>query len=675
MQKKVIKYLILAAYIAVIIAMATATFFRQETADEKVYNPLWFSVLWALVAAPSLVVFVKKLKGKIPVLMFHLSLVVILAGALTTKISSKEGLLHLRNGEVETEFLQKGIMKKQDFGFSMRLDSFKIQNYQGTKMPQDYASFLTVFSENDSTKSTVSMNNILKKNGYRFYQTNFDPDGLGTWLTVNYDPYGTPLTYFGYIIFALSGLWLLFTKKAEFTKLLKHPALKKGGLFVILICLNINANAQNRKLPTISDEEAAKMSEKQIVYNNRVAPFNTMAKDFLLKIYGKQKYYTLTPEQVVCGWLYRPDAWKDEKIILIKDKNLCRELNLDGKFASFADLFNGNDYKLNALIEKYNITENSQTAKSIRETDEKVGLILMLTNGKLFEQLPEDSNAKLSQSKIKAEIFYNKINFAKILFMLNLTIGFLAFFVMIFFESGSKFKQKFFNIIKIILVFSLVADFVGYVLRWYISGRIPMGNGYETMLFMSLIIMMLAVVFSKKLPVLLPFGFLISGFTLLVAFLGQKNPQITPLMPVLNSPILSAHVSTIMVAYSLLAFMFFNGIFALIIGKKHNLEKTEQLTVLSRIMLYPAEILLGIGIFFGAVWANISWGKYWSWDPKEVWALITFMVYAVPFHKADLKFFSNQNNLHKYLILAFLTVLMTYFGVNYFLGGMHSYAN
>ncbi|MBO7463515.1 MAG: cytochrome c biogenesis protein CcsA, partial [Bacteroidales bacterium] len=208
--------------------------------------------------------------------------------------------------------------------------------------------------------------------------------------------------------------------------------------------------------------------------------------------------------------------------------------------------------------------------------------------------------------------------------------------------------------------------------RWYVSGRVPMGNGYETMLFMSLVIIMLALIFGNKIKILTPFGFLISGFTLLVAWLGQRNPQITPLMPVLNSPILSAHVSTIMIAYSLLAFTFFNGIFSFFIKDE---EKLSQLTVLSRIMLYPAEILLGIGIFLGAVWANISWGRYWSWDPKETWALITFMVYAVGFHRFSLKFLQNQRRMHLFFILAFLTVLMTYFGVNYFLGGMHSYAN
>ena len=100
----------------------------------------------------------------------------------------------------------------------------------------------------------------------------------------------------------------------------------------------------------------------------------------------------------------------------------------------------------------------------------------------------------------------------------------------------------------------------------------------------------------------------------------------------------------------------------------------ERLTVLSRLLLYPATFLLGIGIFVGAVWANVSWGTYWSWDPKEVWALISFLVYALPLHRRSLPFFGQPAAYHLYTVAAFLTLLMTYFGVNYFLGGMHSYA-
>ena len=650
-MRNILKITILSAFCAVLLTMAVATFFVQSYADEHFYSTAWFCGLWAVLTAASLVVFIKKLYRKLPVLIFHISLVVILLGALLTHITSKEGMLHLRQNESADYFVLRENLFKENLGFEMKLDSFLIKHYQGTTMPQDYESHITV----DGEQSVISMNNIYKKNGYRFYQTSFDEDYQGTVLSVTYDPFGTPLTYLGYVLFALSGLWILFSKSAEFRKLLQHPLLKKGGLFLVLFFIGFNAHSQERKLPTISYEESDKVSTKQIVYNGRIAPFNTMARDFVSKIYGKPSYYSFTAEQVVCGWIYRPEVWKDEKMILVKDADLQHQLGIE-KYASFADFFDENEnYRLNTL----------ELTKAVRETDEKIGLILMLTSGKLFQE----TDVKISESKIKAEIIYNKINFAKILFMVNLTIGFLAFFVMII---TKQFPKNVFKTLRILLVVSFVFDLCGYILRWYVSGRVPMGNGYETMLFMSLVIMGLALFSGKKLKILTPFGFLISGFTLLVAWLGQRNPQITQLMPVLNSPILSAHVSTIMIAYALLAFTFFNGIFSFFIKDK---EKLSQLSVLSRIMLYPAEILLGIGIFLGAVWANISWGRYWSWDPKETWALITFMVYAVGFHRFSLQFLQNDRKMHLFFVLAFLTVLMTYFGVNYFLGGMHSYAN
>ncbi|MBR2888581.1 MAG: cytochrome c biogenesis protein ResB, partial [Bacteroidales bacterium] len=510
-MRNILKITILSTFIAVLISMAVATFFTQSFADEHFYSTAWFCGLWAVLTAGSLVVFIKKLYKKLPVFLFHISLVIILLGALLTHLTSKEGMLHLRENESADYFVLKENLWKENLGFEMKLDSFLIKNYQGTTMPQDFESYITV---NNNEKSVISMNNIFKKNGYRFYQTSFDEDYQGTILSVNYDPYGTPLTYLGYVLFALSGLWMLFSKRADFLNLLKHPALKKGGLFVALICLSINANSQTKKIPTISFEESDKISTKQIVYNGRIAPFNTMARDFVSKIYGKPSYYNLTAEQVVCGWIYRPEVWKDEKMILIKDADLQRQLGVE-KYASFADFFDENEnYRLNTV----------EVTKAVRETDEKIGLILMLTSEKLFQE----TDVKISESKINAEIFYNKINFAKILFMANLTIGFLAFLIMI---VAKKFPIKVFKTLRILLVISLIFDLCGYILRWYISGRVPMGNGYETMLFMSLIIMILALVFGNKIKILTPFGFLISGFTLLVAWLGQRNPQITQLMP------------------------------------------------------------------------------------------------------------------------------------------------
>ena len=154
--------------------------------------------------------------------------------------------------------------------------------------------------------------------------------------------------------------------------------------------------------------------------------------------------------------------------------------------------------------------------------------------------------------------------------------------------------------------------------------------------------------------------------------LGGSNSQISPLMPVLQSPLLSVHVMSVMCAYSLFALQMLLGIYALFLKRKP--PKLEQMTAFSQLLLYPAVFLLTIGIFLGAVWANVSWGNYWSWDPKETWALITLMVYAVPFHSASIPLFRRPLGYHLYIVCAFLSVVITYFGVNYLLGGLHSYA-
>ncbi len=144
-----------------------------------------------------------------------------------------------------------------------------------------------------------------------------------------------------------------------------------------------------------------------------------------------------------------------------------------------------------------------------------------------------------------------------------------------------------------------------------------------------------------------------------------------PLLPVLRSPFFSLHISTIVTAYALLLGIVVVGIIALV--KPKDLARMERLKSLSTAMLYPAVALLAIGIFIGAIWANVSWGNYWSWDPKEVWALITLFIYAAPLHEKLWKTFQKPMFFHIYGILAFLSVLITYFGVNLLLGGVHSY--
>lgn len=307
-----------------------------------------------------------------------------------------------------------------------------------------------------------------------------------------------------------------------------------------------------------------------------------------------------------------------------------------------------------------------------------------------YQQLNGGSSLP-SAAQVKAERLYNAIPFATILFMVNLTLGVVLLIIGLVrlirpvkTDEPDRPDKALLRAVPVVggalLGLSLLALTACIALRWIVGGRVPMANGYETMLLMAWFVMVLALVAARRFRIALPFGFLMSGFFLLVSHINQMDPQITHIMPVLSSPLLSVHVSVIMMSFALLSLTFICGLTAIILRLVRGRNAVEldgqldSLALLSRLLLYPALTLLGVGIFVGAIWANVSWGAYWSWDAKEVWGLITLMVYAVAAHAASVPFLRRSMGYHIFMTLAFLTLVMTYFGVNYFLGGMHSYA-
>ena len=307
-----------------------------------------------------------------------------------------------------------------------------------------------------------------------------------------------------------------------------------------------------------------------------------------------------------------------------------------------------------------------------------------------YQQLNGGSSLP-SAAQVKAERIYNAIPFATILFMVNLTLGVVLLIIGLVrlirpvkTDEPDRPDKALLRAVPVVggalLGLSLLALTACIALRWIVGGRVPMANGYETMLLMAWFVMVLALVAARRFRIALPFGFLMSGFFLLVSHINQMDPQITHIMPVLSSPLLSVHVSVIMMSFALLSLTFICGLTAIILRLVRGRNAVEldgqldSLALLSRLLLYPALALLGVGIFVGAIWANVSWGAYWSWDAKEVWGLITLMVYAVAAHAASVPFLRRSMGYHIFMTLAFLTIVMTYFGVNYFLGGMHSYA-
>ena len=677
------KRVILFVYVALVVVLAVTTFVGQARgtafAGAHVYHAVWFALLWGVLAVLTLVACVRmRLWRRVPLLLLHGSFLVILGGALITFLWGEQGYVHLEEGKTTDRFVVQDSRHLLPLPFSLRLDSFRIVCYPGTEAPADYVSYIHVSGNGrESQKASVSMNRIFSCGGYRFYQSSYDPDGRSSWLSVNHDPWGIGVTYAGYALLGLSMLWVLCSRGGEFRRLLRHPLLRMGGFLVLFLLLGTTLQAAERKLPVLNLKQADSLASVQVIYHDRVVPFNTLARDFVLKLTGKPAYKGLEPEQVIGGWLLHPEVWKDEPMIRIKSAALRRRLGLESDFARLFDLFGGQTYRLQAYWDASDnhSGELSPLDKAIVETDEKVGLILMLQQGTLIRPLPDDGSvARLPEAKVRAELLYNRIPFSQVLFMFNLTVGLLAFAVLLYrgmrrAAADSRMLRGLERFFTGALWAALAFQSLGYALRWYIGGRIPLSNGYETMQFLALATLLLACLLRRRFPFTLPFGFLLSGFALLVSYLGQMNPQITPMMPVLVSPWLSSHVSLIMMSYALFAFMMLNGVLALCVRRE-----ALRLMLLSRLLLYPAVFFLGAGIFLGAIWANVSWGHYWSWDPKEVWALVTFMVYAVPFHAGSLSPLRKPLFFHVYMMVAFLTVLMTYFGVNYVLCGMHSYA-
>lgn len=676
------KFLIL-IYVVLTGVLMAATFIEHSRGtafvERYIYHSVWFCCLWGILACFVVVAMARfNWLKRLPVVLLHSSFLIILGGAMLTFLFGEKGYIHLKKGVEVTTFVRESDKHEVSLPFALCLDSFNIKYYPGTEAPSDYVSAVTYVQHGHSASANISMNRVLSVDGYRLYQSSYDDDGSGSWLSVNYDPMGIGVAYTGYVLLALASIGLLISKRESFRRLLQNPLLRKGGLLLMLL-LVFGASA-HAELRAISLEEANTLCAKQVIYQDRIVPLNTLARDFVLKLTGKDAYRGLSPEQVLASWLVYTEDWAREPMIYVKNGALRQMLNHPrGKYIALNELFDGDKYKLQSMLSGEVCKNDSKLKNAIMELDEKVGLILMLREGTLIKPLPEDGSVTpLSETAVKAELLYNKIPFSKLLFMINLTLGILSFGGLLYLGLRRE-DAPVSNAVRVIkcsfvwlLFASCLFHWIGYALRWYIGGRMPLGNGYETMLFLAGCVLALSCWLQRRFLFVLPFGFLLSGFTLLVAYLGEINPQITPLMPVLLSPWLSIHVSLIMIAYALYAYIFLNGILALCL--LHRPEQVERLMLFSKLMSYPATLFLGVGIFIGSVWANVSWGNYWSWDSKEVWALITFMIYGVAFHGTSVPWMRKPIHYHIYMVLAFLSVLMTYVGVNYFLTGMHSYA-
>jgi len=287
-----------------------------------------------------------------------------------------------------------------------------------------------------------------------------------------------------------------------------------------------------------------------------------------------------------------------------------------------------------------------------------------------------------SESKIGLESFYNDLQIfgklAKIYAMLGFVL--LILHLMYIFATGNRMANLLDKSQYIYwLLFAVYTAGLG--LRWYISEHAPWSNGYETMIFVGWATALSGLLFSRRSPVTLAITSVLSGIILFVAGMSWMNPEITPLVPVLKSYWLIVHVAVITSSYGFLAMAALLGLLNLILMTARSKVRTERLgdsiTEISYIIelaMMAGLMLLTAGCFIGAVWANESWGRYWGWDPKETWALVSIVTYTAILHLRNVPAANNQFVLSSLSVLGFSTIIMTFFGVNYYLSGMHSYA-
>ena len=650
--------------------------------------------------------------------------------------------------------------KKMTLPFSIKLNKFIMDKYPGTNSASSYASEVQLIdTKNDIHMDfRIFMNNILNYDGYRFFQSSFDKDEKGTYLSVNNDFWGTLVSYIGYTLLTLGMILTFFSKRTRFylviQKIKKLRAKNTTFIFALFLLSSSFSFAQLQKenlhVKSIVDIDHANKFSKLIVqdFKGRMKPVNTLSSELLRKLSRKESLYGLSADQIVLSMFVNSNDWYGVDIIKLgKHKDIQKKLGIGSEYASYKDFFLKNgDYKLRDEVRKvYNLkpVDRGVYEKELLKIDEKVNILSMVFSGSLLKIIPDSNDPnntwvsyhdhnhnsdesniadtffnaytsalqkavksnnyanadKLvdelkdfqkkkggsimpSTSKVNAEIFLNKSNVFSRLALLYVLLGiaFLFFLFLSVFKPNINLKIAY-KILFSLVVLGFVFHTIGLGLRWYVSGRAPWSNGYESMIYIAWTTTLAGVLFTRRSLGGLAATMVLAATILLVSMLSFLDPEITPLVPVLKSYWLTIHVSLEAGSYGFLMLGAIIGLINLILmiflknSNKIRIKRIiKEMSYISELTLIGGLFMVSIGTYLGGVWANESWGRYWGWDAKETWALVTILIYAFILH---MRLIPKINGLFAYnvaTIFGLASVIMTYYGVNYYLSGLHSYA-
>lgn len=647
----------------------------------NIYSSAWFVALWTILAISATAYLLRRRVQRRPVtFMLHISMLVILAGAGITWLWGKEGMLHIREGVALNSFIDTD-SAEISLDAVVAFKDFNVVCYPGTDTPKTFECQLSI-TDTDGTavEASVALNRVLNFNGVRYFLTSFDDDGSGVTLSVSKNRWGMGVSYTGYALLMLSMLVFLFRSGTRFKALRNY---KSAACIVAIFALS--ASSAEAAPRAVSEEVADAFGNLHVYYNGRICPMNTVSTDISLQLYDSRGYDDLNADQVLASWIFFPSEW-----IETVDTSASKETEQTVSMIISADILKIFPYQLDGIkwaspATRVDASIPAEQRMFMRRALDFVSEQIVMGNdsvavniiNKIREyQIKIASDALPSSTRFSAEKIYNSLPLSLPLAIFCIVCGLLTYIFSCRYVITGKEPHRWFKIIAALLILrALIILSLMLVLRGYISGHWPMTNGFETMQCMAWCALVGAIVMRRRFAMARPFGLIVAGMALLVAMMGQKNPAVTYITPVLDSPWLCLHVMLVMVSYSLLAFVMLGGVTGLILNARGKYEAAEKMAVVGIRVLYPAVFALTAGIFVGAIWANETWGRFWGWDPKEVWALITMLVYAAPLHSSFRWLDNGARRFHIYAIAAFLCVAITYFGVNYLLGGLHSYAN
>ncbi len=686
---------------------------RGAEAAKGVYEASWFYALLAVFSVNvgcALIDRWPKTRWRIGFAITHLSMLLILAGALVTVVAKVEGQMPIEEGQQSNTIIQGKSEKEAKplvLPFAIHLDAFELDTYPGTQMPAQYRSRVRVVAGVSEQPAVIEMNKPLSYGGFQFFQSSYHIENgkRTTILSVSRDP-GQPVVFLGYTLLVAGMIVVFATRLIQFRQSTAASAPVPLTIGLLAAVFALAAPARAIEVPETATVE--KLRVLPVQHDGRTMPFDTQAREAIRAVTGRSSWPGVDHVAMAAGWAFDPQGWQDEPIVKVGGNAVAQAAGLPAgtRYASLAQLLSSPGLRQASAAAHESQHEHegmkpSGLDKDVLRLEDRLGTLIDYFKGEAIHavpspeakgawrpatgvrsavdlaSIPERVRASAppahypDQKTMAREILYNRMRPSRIAWLLLLPAAILAALTV-----GDR-RARLRPLVAFFLVGGFAAMTWGIAVRWQIAGRVPASNMYESMLFLGWGVGLFGVVaLALRQRLLISNAAGMGALAMMLVDLLPMDPFIHPMMPVLTgTPWLAIHVPIIVVSYSVLAMA--TGLAHLVVGVEIFAPARRDLAARWSQLLYwylhVGSILLIAGILTGSIWAASSWGRYWGWDPKEVWSLIAFLAYMAILH-ARFDEQIREFGVAICSIAAFWTILMTYLGVNYVLAsGLHSY--